>query len=75
MKIGKAICSLLLASSAGFAMGLLFAPDKGSQIRRRIKLKAEDFLEDEIITYNRIVCTVKAKLDEILDVLPVQAKR
>ncbi|GLU56906.1 hypothetical protein Dfri01_63670 [Dyadobacter frigoris] len=67
MRIGKGLCSLLLASSAGLAIGILFAPDKGSQTRKKIQQKAEDILENEIIGYNRIVCNVKTKIDAILN--------
>ncbi|WP_159466998.1 YtxH domain-containing protein [Dyadobacter sp. 3J3] len=67
MTIGKGLCSLLLAGSAGFAIGLLLAPDKGSQTRKKRQQKAEDFLDDEITGYNRIVCNVKTKIDAILN--------
>ena len=73
MKIVKALSNLVLASSAGLIMGLLFAPDKGSHTRKKIQQKAEDFLEDEIIDYNRIVCNVKTKLDEVLNGMSIQA--
>lgn len=67
MKFGNVLCSLALAGSAGLAIGLLFAPDKGSLTRKKIKQKSEDLLEDEIIRYNRIVCDVKTKIDTILN--------
>ena len=73
MKIVKALSSLVLASSAGLIMGLLFAPDKGSHTRKKIQQKTEDFLEDEIIGYNRIICNVKTKLDEVLNGMSIQA--
>ena len=73
MKIVKALSSLVLASSAGLIMGLLFAPDKGSHTRKKIQQKTEDFLEDEIIGYNRIICNVKTKLDEVLNAMSIQA--
>lgn len=73
MKIGKLFCSLLLASSAGFAIGLLTAPDRGSQTRKKIRQKAANILEDEIIGYNRMLCDVKTKLDEILKGLTISA--
>ncbi|NIJ52604.1 YtxH domain-containing protein [Dyadobacter arcticus] len=72
MKSGKILCSLLLASSAGFAIGLLLAPDKGSQTRQKIRQKAEGILENEIIGYNRMVCNVKTKLDEILSGMSIK---
>jgi gas vesicle protein len=73
MKIGKLVCSLLLATSAGLAIGLLAAPNKGSQTRKRIGQKTANLLEDEIIGYNRMICNVKDKLDEILTGLTISA--
>lgn len=73
MKMAKKLCSLLLASSAGLAIGLLTAPDKGSQTRNRIRQKAANVLEDEIIGYNRMLCDMKTKLDTILNGLTISA--
>ena len=67
MKIGNILCSMVLSGSAGIVIGILFAPDKGSQTRQKIKQKAEDLLEEKIIRYNRIVCDVKTKIDAILN--------
>jgi len=67
MKIGNIVCSMALSGSAGIVIGILFAPDKGSQTRQKIKQKAEDLLEEKIIRYNRIVCDVKTKIDAILN--------
>ncbi|TDE17294.1 YtxH domain-containing protein [Dyadobacter psychrotolerans] len=67
MKIGNILCSMVLSGSAGIIIGILLAPDKGSQTRQKIKRKAEDLLEEKIIRYNRIVCEIKTKIDAILD--------
>jgi gas vesicle protein len=46
MKTGNVILSLLsgiaAGAAAGVAMGILYAPDKGSETRRRISTKGEE---------------------------------
>lgn len=44
---GKIIAALLLGAAAGAAIGILFAPDKGSETRKKIANKASD-IGDEI---------------------------
>jgi gas vesicle protein len=71
MKIGNIFCSMFFSGSAGIVIGILFAPDKGSQTRQRFKQKAKDLLEEKIIRYNRIVCDVETKIDTILNEIPI----
>lgn len=47
MKTGKAILAVLAGTAAGVALGILFAPDKGSNSRKRI-LKNSDDLADAL---------------------------
>jgi gas vesicle protein len=43
---GKMIAALLLGAAAGATMGVLFAPDKGSELRRRIVGRASELGEE-----------------------------
>ncbi|MBS1764315.1 MAG: YtxH domain-containing protein [Bacteroidetes bacterium] len=50
---GKILGALLLGAAAGAVLGILFAPDKGNETRKKIKQKGEDLLDD-----------IKRKIDE-----------
>lgn len=46
METKKAVLGVLAGLAAGAAIGILFAPDKGSNTRKRITRKGEEFAEE-----------------------------
>jgi gas vesicle protein len=45
MNTGKILLGVLAVATAGVLVGVLFAPDKGSETRRKIGKKVEEFAE------------------------------
>ncbi|RRB15342.1 YtxH domain-containing protein [Larkinella knui] len=74
MKTEKVVLSILLAATTGVALGLLFAPDKGVRVRRKIKEKGEDYLEGLKDDYSHSVKSFKKKVDAVYDDITAKMK-
>ena len=46
MKASNIVLGILAGAAVGAVLGVLFAPDKGSNTRRKITRKGEDMVED-----------------------------
>jgi gas vesicle protein len=58
MKEGKVALGILAGVAVGAALGILFAPDKGTNTRKNIMHKGEDYADD-----------IKAKMNDLLDTI------
>lgn len=74
----KVVVGLLAGLAAGVALGLLFAPDKGSETRDKLSQSLKDFgnsikdkAADEINNLNslkdKVVSSIKSKLRDVED--------
>lgn len=65
MNTGKAILAVLVGAAAGAALGVLLAPEKGYDTRKKIIKKGEDLaslLNDKIDEkFDRLVATITGK--------------
>ena len=46
MSAGKIVAAVLAGVAVGAALGILFAPEKGSEVRRRIAKKSKDYADE-----------------------------
>lgn len=56
MSTGKVVLGVIAGAAAGAVLGILFAPDKGSNTRKKITKKGEEYVGD-----------LKGKLEGLLD--------
>ena len=63
MSTSKVIMGFLIGAAVGGALGILLAPDKGSETRRKIKEKGADFGD----SISELGETIKDKVNEMVD--------
>lgn len=59
---GKVVLGLLAGIAIGATLGILFAPDKGTETRRKLAEKAEGMEEDLEKQFNEFMNEMKKKL-------------
>ncbi|MBL0305236.1 MAG: YtxH domain-containing protein [Chitinophagaceae bacterium] len=61
MKSGKVFLGILAGLATGAALGILFAPDKGSATRKKISKKGEEYADEFGEKYNEFITGIKNK--------------
>ncbi len=65
MSTGKIVLGVLAGIAAGTLLGVLIAPDKGSETRRKIRQKGDDLVEGVKDGMNSMVDDVSNKFDKL----------
>ena len=63
MNSGKVILGALAGIAAGALIGILFSPDKGSDSRKKIVKKGEDYLDSVKEKFNSLLDTMSGKFN------------
>lgn len=67
MKTSHAILGILGAATAGAILGVLFAPEKGSETRKKIGKKSREYGEDMKDKLNDLANNLTSKGEEFVD--------
>ncbi|MGD0581455.1 MAG: YtxH domain-containing protein [Bacteroidales bacterium] len=65
MSSGKVLLALLAGVAAGALLGVLFAPDKGSETRKKFSRKGEDYAEELTEKFNELITGFKEKFADV----------
>ena len=67
MNAGKLLAGVLLGAAAGAVLGVLFAPDKGSETRKKISKKGTDLRDSFKTKINDLVDDLTNHYEEAKD--------
>ena len=67
MSTGKVLLGVLAGVAAGAALGILFAPDKGTETRKKIAKKGEDYADGLKDKFNEFIETVSENFNSVKD--------
>jgi gas vesicle protein len=67
MSSGKVLLGVLAGVAAGALLGVLFAPDKGWNTRKRISKKADDYMDGLREKFEEFLDTLSVKVEDVKD--------
>ena len=67
MKAGKVVLGVLAGLAAGAALGILFAPDKGTSTRKKFSKKAQKYADEVRDKSNEFADSVAEKFQHVKD--------
>ena len=65
MKAGKILLGILSGAAAGAAVGLLFAPKKGTETRQRIADRSNEYMNGAKNKYNDVADNLSHRYDTV----------
>ncbi len=65
MSSGKILLGVLAGAAAGALFGILFAPEKGTETRRKIAKKSEDYVDEVKGKFNELIDDLGKKMDGV----------
>ena len=65
MSSGKVLLGVLAGVAAGALIGILFAPDKGTETRKKIVKKGESYVDEVKEKFNGLIDDLSKKIDGV----------
>jgi len=67
MGSGKVLLGVLAGVAVGATLGILFAPDKGTNTRRKISRKGDEYAEELEAKFNEFIEGITEKFEDMKD--------
>ena len=74
MNSGKVVLGVLAGVAAGAALGILFAPAKGSRTRRRISMKKDEYANEIEEKFNDFMGVITETFDRMRGEINLKVK-